>query len=698
LKEPARPPARKPAFLDKLSPELWKLTQDKDLADRFVLVQLILVGTPSADDSGWRFPLHQAAPSLVVEGYLGNTVTAIVKVREIADLAALPQLSVIRMTMPPRLGVDPAIKVPADNARVLEQSGLTLLHKKGFRGQGVRLAIVDTDFRGWEKMVREKRLPGRTRLVDLTAAYHPDVRPAPYAGDVEPIGHGTHCALAAALAAPEVELTLVRIDAVDPYQLHEMLALIKSARLSELILRRADELRTARADLLVQRGLLLQERKALLEDFSDESEQLEQFGFLGPAYGWIFSTRYWHYQRMDYQEFLEKEQRLREDRYWQLVQDAGSRKGIAVVASALTWNDGYALGGASPISRWLNHHPEDVPLWFQSAGNTRGQSWEDIFRDEDGNGVMEFAAAAAPLKNERWTHEINFLAWQPFGGNLTPELPAKARLRVSIQWREPHDPDYFLRPGEEDLYLQPLRPLRLVLLKQRDPQGRTLPGDSMDVVARSYGLAQRLEHQPTFSVYEQVVEYVTETPGRFALRVERPVASLWVLGADPGQGRPMLMQLKDLVPTGIRPLGVAALPLLEKTWEQRPRLLVTTVDEASAGQGRPVFLDYVTDQGSIGVPADARSLITVSALKLTMKPQPYAAPGPPAFTAMAGKPNLWACDGLDVGASGGAFGSSVANAFASGWAACWISSGASAADLGRALRMQHGYTLRAWQR
>ena len=45
-------------------------------------------------------------------------------------------------------------------------------------------------------------------------ASNSDFLPDPQTGDDKAIGHGTHCALAAALAAPEAELTLVRIDPV----------------------------------------------------------------------------------------------------------------------------------------------------------------------------------------------------------------------------------------------------------------------------------------------------------------------------------------------------------------------------------------------------------------------------------------------------------------------------------------------------
>ena len=75
------------------------------------------------------------------------------------------------------------------------------------------------------------------------------------------------------------------------------------------------------------------------------------------------------------------------------------------------------------LSRYFDDRPFRAALWFQSVGNTRGQSWAGLFRDVDGNGVLEFAAAGPDSKDGmsrplpgRWTSELNFLSWQPHDG------------------------------------------------------------------------------------------------------------------------------------------------------------------------------------------------------------------------------------------------------------------------------------------
>src|SRR5205085_9901581 len=164
-----------------------------------------------------------------------------------------------------------------------------------------------------------------------------------------------------------------------------------------------------------------------------------------------------------------------------------------ILVNALSWNHGYPLGSTSPLSKALDD-PLRGPLWFQAVGNTRGQTWTGLFRNIPGDPAMKFAEENVPLPKGRWSREVNFLGWQPYQGDAKPELPEKAKLRITMQWREPHDPDYFLRADEEDFYRRPLANLRFQLLRQRDPDTKKLPADLFDLVARTSGLPERIEH------------------------------------------------------------------------------------------------------------------------------------------------------------------------------------------------------------
>ena len=123
----------------------------------------------------------------------------------------------------------------------------------------------------------------------------------------------------------------------------------------------------------------------------------------GPVYGWVFSPRTWSLDQLAHVAKEEKTLNERNERFFNLVETIRSLEGITLIANPLVWNDGFALGAASPLSRALERTPSTqlisrggrpfvTPLiWLQAAGNTRGQTWSGLFHDEDGNGFMEFA-------------------------------------------------------------------------------------------------------------------------------------------------------------------------------------------------------------------------------------------------------------------------------------------------------------------
>src|SRR6185295_14131610 len=137
----------------------------------------------------------------------------------------------------------------------------------------------------------------------------------------------------------------------------------------------------------------------------------------------------WHLQRMDFHEKLEADHRRREARFGAYLKSVSSLEGIPIVVNALSWQNGYPLGAISPLSKLLDD-PKG-PLWFQAVGNTRGQSWFGPYRNTPGDPALKFTDDDAKLPKGRWSNEVNFLARQPFQGDAKPELPEKARLRLT---------------------------------------------------------------------------------------------------------------------------------------------------------------------------------------------------------------------------------------------------------------------------
>ncbi len=376
-------------------------------------------------------------------------------------LAALSQVTGVRL---PRLAQPARPPVDFDNTRwqpLLKASGAARLQALGQRGQGTQLAVVDSNFRGWEPLAG-KGLPAGTRLIDLTRERNANIQPDPFPIGSEGLGAGTRLALTIARIAPEVSLTLIRVDPAAPYMLETVARSINGDPVRSISLEnRLNQLDREQFELDKRRDALAEERRDVLNDFRQEGEAADR------------RKAYFEKQKAYEKDAALFYETLR--RYLQFQRDMASLRGIRVVASALTWSDGFPVDGTSTLSRYFDDRPFRAALWFQAAGDTAGQSWTGLFRDVDGNRVMEFAPPGQPLPANLWTPELNFLSWRTTAGKGSADIPAGTRLRITVQWREAHDPLY-ARLGE-DPYREPLaRGLRLVLVRQLDPAGDTSTG------------------------------------------------------------------------------------------------------------------------------------------------------------------------------------------------------------------------------
>jgi hypothetical protein len=647
---PRVPPEQ--AYLLKIAPDLRALPDQ----NRVVRMEVRLTTPPSEVDFGWHQRLAAAAGG-PVEGHVGPLVTVKAPAAAAQVLATLPNVIAVRLPRLAQTGpvaVDRSIPAP----EALRAVGLDHYHALGQRGRGVRVAVIDDDFRGYQPFVG-KRLPAKTQLLDVTAQCNADLRPSGYPDNGVTLGHGTLAALTLAAAAPEAELTLIRIDRDALYQLYAVARYLRGQPVSsECLEQRREELATDHERLDLLRARLLQERAGVLDNFKQDKETVQK--------------REAYFQRQAELDKLSQELQAREQRYLRLVQDLLGLKGTRVVSCSLVWNDGYPVDGGSLLSRYFDGQPLQPPLWFQAVGNAGGQAWTGLFRDADGNGIMEFDAAEKSPRPGRWTTELNFLGWQPASGSVTQDLP-KGRFRVTVQWREPHDPAFWNRP--DDPYRVPLANLQLLVLHQRDPSGTKLATDEMEAVAGSTGLPLRLDNGPTDAMYEQTVEFTVDVPGVYAVRVQGGV------------------------PRSIRPVGAPTLPSLETIWELHPRLFVDALDSpasrapSGASLGCVVFHDYASSLGNLGMPADARHVESMGATDLFSGPRPYSSGGPALGQELHVKPDAFSPDALDVtGEKVGGTGMSAA--FAAGAAASALSARVPAEEIVRSIQAAPGGMLR----
>jgi hypothetical protein len=599
LPAPRPRPPQVPKGQEKLSPDLRDILKDAGAAAKPARLEVLLYGTPGPEDRSFIRVLGRAAPGVVVEGQLGPLITVVTPPSAALALAALPDVVGVRL---PRVA-QPARPASAENTRwqpLLEASGAARLHALGNKGRGTRLAVVDSDFRGWEKLAG-KELPPDTRLFDLTRERNADMQPDAFPAGDGP-GAGTRRALTIARIAPQINLTLIRVDPASPYMVEEAARAINCDSVRSL------NLETRLAELETQRDALDKRRDALAEERREVFQNFEQEGAAAKRR----------------QEYLEKQKAYERDsaryhatlrRYLQYKQDLPTLRGIRVVASAVSWPDGFPVDGTSALSRYFDDRPFRAALWFQAAGDTRGQSWAGPFRDADGNGVMEFADPSQKLPPDLWSPELNFLRWQTLNGKSATDIPAGARFRITLQWREAHDALY-AQTGEDPYRLPLARGMRILLLRQLDPSGKSQPTDDLEIVEQSVGLPQRLEASGNSATYEIALEVQVKKAGRYAVRIE---------------GR---------APESIYPPGDPTLPFMRKQSELRVRLFVAPLDAT----GRAVFSDYVTAAGSIGMPGDARTAITVGAADARDQRQPYSAGGAPFNMELLAKPDVLSYD------------------------------------------------------
>jgi hypothetical protein len=623
---PPAPPAGQ-EFLAKIAPDLRAPTEDAAGPIRF---EVVLTRTPTLDDTTWR-DLFATQSGIAVEGRIGPVVSIVGPAAAIRTLAALPEVATVR---PPRMATRQTVAQPGQSAPALAATGLDRLHQLNYRGVGVRVAIIDTDFAGLGK-----DLPWTTSI-DLTAARNYTLLPDPVLQNATS-GRGARLAQAARLAAPEAELVLIRVDPAAMYQLLVIARYIHGdAFRPESLAARNRELLSENDLLRVDRAKLTADRQAFLSEFGQDEEYVQRRKAIEARTAALAA------QEQQYNDRLA--------RFYVLETGLADLRKVNIVVNPLAWDEGYPVDGSGPLSRYLDDLFYGRPkaksatqpglstapaLWFQAAGNTRGQAWNGPLIDLEGNGAVGFAPPEIKLPPGRWSREINFLGWNQPGTERTFDLPAGAKVRLTFQWTEAHDPTVSDLPGP-DLYRVPLADLRLLVLRQRDPIGAKVGSDDFNVIARSDSLPQLIERHPNWATYEHVVEFAVDAAWPIAVRLE---------------GR---------IPPTIRPATVPSLPILDRGWEARGRLFVSTTGVTG---GQVVIGDYQPGLGGLGAPGNALLPRTIGAANGQGRPQPYSASGPPAGQQLMTKPRFLA---FDAGA-----GTEQSAAFAAGMYASMMSAG-----------------------
>jgi hypothetical protein len=645
--------------LSKLSPDLRALLNEEGAANKPTRMEVVLFDPPAREDLAWRAWIRSVG-EVTIEGHAGQLVTVLAPAGMAKEFARMPQVATVRLPIAASPGITTGGLVNASDA--LSLTHLNSLHAQNGLGQGICIAIVDSDFAGVQRAV-SRSLPN-AKLVDLTAERNPNLEPDPIRADRP--GRGTLAALAAVRAAPNVELILVRVDDAAPYQV------LSIARAAAGEVFRTEAMNIRYAELLLDnerlrqsRARLNDERRAIMEVFTSDEETQKR--------------RVEVQQRLEGLDKEEREYSNRLARFIALERNILDLHRISAVACSLNWSEGLPTDGNGPLAMYLDG-PARLsdrvrklgPLtWLQSAGDTNGQTWAAPLWDADNNGVLEFAQRNFPLPAGKWTRELNFIGWQPHDGAWSADLPVGAKVRLALQWTEAHDS---IAPVDPLRYREPLTKLMPMILKQRDPSGSKLPSDDMIVVARAVPLPMLISRSANSATYEHVIELAVDTPGRYAVRIEGRAAD------------------------GTAPPDVALIPAARRVGEVYPRLSVAVADEKSQSEGRPIFIDFRTVAGGMGSPNDAGAVVVVGALGAQGKPQTYSAKGSAPSLALIPRPSVMTFDEFNLG-NVSARGTATANGFVAGTVAAMLSAGAPPSSDLRWLRILPGGTLQvpsAW--
>lgn len=554
----------------KYSLDLRTYLADPATAGKPLRVELVLDGALPEGALELRNLLRLRLPTAAMEGVYGNF--AVIRVTRPADLTTLAAITNVLSIRLPRLAAEQpgSMKTGAATDKALQQANVFTLHSLGYKGDGTRVIVLATDFAGAEKLLGT-RLPKAVEYLDLTAELSPTVEPLPPGPGVS----GTETAAAVHAAAPNADLVLVRLD---PVAIHQLLTVTKTVLgnvgASVAVQTRGEELSAEAEALSVRRDLVVEEYRRAFADLSDDEKPTKRREAAAAAY----------------QKLLDDEKvfKGKTDRLTTLRTKLLALRGANVIVNTLVWEDGYAHDALSEVSRLLDSRfaPQPtrsglralkapaVPAWVQAGSTSLGSVWTGPFLDTDGNGAMEFAAPDTKRAPGTWSPEANFLALVGADGKPTETLPAGSKIRVSVQWREPRDPD-------TDLTGQAAFPFTLKLLRQIDPTGEKVATDEFTVVAQTVGPPTHVQRTFAAGVYEQVLEVTIPADGRYALRVEGKLSTA------------------SLVRTS------------RNTFELRPRIYVAANDAAIAAKGRLAFATYAPVASGVAIPGDSSVAITV---------------------------------------------------------------------------------------
>ena len=509
-----------------------------------------------------------------IDGIIGNVVhVRLARPEYVERLAQEPGVLGVRL---PRQATETVATGAggkgASAAEALKASRLDELHKLGYTGAGMKVALIGSDFTGAESLIGTE-LPKRTKIVDLTTELSPEL--VPFKADPTRLGTGVAAAKALAAAAPDADLVLVRIDPGCYFHLNTVLQLARGEiQYTDALQVRLSELSTRITAFEEEREAAIAAYRAAFSDLTDTAVAVAKRQKAKAA--------------LDAVQAKERTLAALSGRLTAYQKEiTGALRDARVIVNTLVWESGYPLDALDTFTATLDRlanarsprvvkgvPPAPAPLvWVQAASASGPAVWGGAFLDVNRDGLMEFAPPKEKLPADAWTSTLNFLGTRTLSGGTAPDVAAGTKLRIVAQWREAADPNF----PETDI---PAQPLTLRLLRQIDPTGTRRSSDQMAESARSVSVPLVIARTRTYLVFEQMLEYTVPAAGRYALTVES------IGAAD------------------------ALLPALRRDVEIYPRIVIETVGTAPSDP-KAVFRTFTAPTAGVGTPGDALGAVTV---------------------------------------------------------------------------------------
>jgi hypothetical protein len=671
---PASAPPAAPADGGKLTAALAAVVADPAAADKPLVVEAVMERDTSAEPAAVRRALRAALTGVAVEGLAGTVVT--LRLPKAAFVKAVADLPDVRHVRLPRVATETVIASAAKGGDVLSESRLKQLHALGYDGSGVTVAVLASEFPGaaskQEKgsaaptvTVGGVTLPPGSRLIDLTAELRPTLDSAPTDPTRGP--GGTAAALAVHTTAPKAAILLVRVD---PARFHQVLTVAKTVAgegtFSPALSTRSDELNVRTTQLESQRRIVTNEVERAFADLSGEPVPRAQDDpnpdDPKPDDPPQVKRRLLAAKALKQLQADTAATNLLLERFLAIEGALDVVKRATVVVNTLVWETGHPHDGESELSQLIERkfapggrtsglrasRLPPTPAWVQAGGTSVGAVWSGAFRDADRNRLMEFADAKTSVPAGRWSKELAFLGYEPTGGKPAA-LPAGLKVRVTMQWREPHRQD-IVQAAE------PTHDFTLRLFRQLDPEGKALASDELAEVAASQGTPVRLAKTPGSGVYEVTLLTTLPADGVYALRVE---------GGPVATGLPETTKLDA---------------------ELYPRIVLESPDPAHAAKGRVVFADMAVPRSGVGIPGDSLAAVTAG---VGTAAGATSATGVGPAVPLGVKPDLLT-DGTIAWTGGGATGTGVAAGYLGGASACLMQAGVRPSDLVKTIGLKPG--------